>query len=87
MDEKSKKTALKITSIVTFSCLALALGLGVLSRFMSVSVVFYYVIAYIALFSMLTDNCIRKKGIVRFVMVLIYGVCIAAITLLIFFKR
>lgn len=87
MDEKSKKTALKITSIVTFSCLALALGLGVLSRFMSVSVVLYYVIAYIALFSMLADNCIRKKGIVRFVMVLIYGVCIAAITLLIFFKR
>ncbi len=86
MDDKTKKTALMVTTIVTASCLVLALGLGVLSRFMSVSVVFYYIIAYIALFSMLTDNCIRKKGIVRFIMVLIYSVCIAAITLLIFFK-
>lgn len=87
MDEKSKKAALKITSIVTFSCLALALGLGVLSRTININSIFYYILAYIALISMLTDSCIRKKGIVRFVMVLIYGVCIAAITLLIFFKR
>lgn len=87
MDEKSKKAALKITSIVTLCCLIAALGLGVLSRFTAVSDIFYYILAYIALISMLTDSCIRKKGIVRFVMVLVYGVCIIAITVLIFFRR
>ena len=87
MDEKSRKTALKITGTVTVSCLVAALGIGVISRFVAVSDIFYYILAYIALISMLTDNCIRKKGIVRFVMVLIYGVCILAITVLIFFRR
>lgn len=87
MDEKSKKTALKITSIVTFSCLALALGLGVLSRTININSIFYYILAYTALISMLTDSCIRKKGIVRFVMVLIYGVCIMVVTVLLIFVR
>lgn len=87
MDEKSRKTALRITTAVTLSCLLIALCIGVISRFTAVSDVFYYVLAYIALFSMLADNIIRKKGIVRFVMVLIYGVCIAVITMLIFFGK
>ena len=86
MDEKSRKTALKVTGIVTLCCLIAALGIGVVSRFINVSDIFYYILAYIALISMLTDSCI-KKGIVRFVMVLIYGVCILAITVLIFFRR
>ena len=86
MDEKSKKTALKVTSIITVCCLALALGLGILSRFVTVSDVFYYIIAYIALITMLTDTIIRKKRLARFFMALVYGVCIAAITALIFFR-
>ena len=87
MDEKSKKTALTITSIVTASCLVLALVLGVLSRFTEVSDVFYYILGYIALFSMLTDTCIRKKKLARFFMVLVYSVFILLITVLIFFKQ
>ncbi len=87
MDEKSKKTALTITTIVTLCCLLFALTLGVLSRFMAVSDVFYYILAYIALFSMLTDACIRKKKLARFFMVIIYGACILLITLFIFFRK
>ena len=87
MDDKAKKTALKVTGIVMLCCLIAALGIGVVSHFINVSDIFYYILAYIALISMLTDSCIRKKGIVRFVMVLIYGVCILAITVLIFFRR
>ena len=87
MDEKSKKTALTITSIVTASCLVLALVLGVLSRFTEVSDVFYYILGSIALFSMLTDTCIRKKKLARFFMVLVYSVFILLITVLIFFKQ
>ena len=86
MDEKTKKTALKITTIVTLCCLFIALALGVLSRFVAVCDVFYYILAYIALISMLTDNCIRKEKLVRFVMAVIYGECIIGITVLIFFR-
>ncbi len=87
MDDKAKKTALKITSIVTLCCLIAALGLGVLSRFTAVSDIFYYILAYAALISMLVDSCIRKKRLARLFMVLVYGVCIIAITVLIFFRR
>ncbi len=87
MDEKTKKTALKITSIITVCCLILALGIGVLSRFIEVSDVFYYILAYIALISMLTDTCIRKRRLTRFFMVIIYGACIALMTALIFFSK
>ena len=85
MDDKSKKTALKITSIITVCCLLAALAVGVVSRFTPLSEMLYFIIAYIALITMLTDTCIRKKGAARFFMVLVYGVCIAAVTILIFF--
>lgn len=87
MDEKTKKAALKITGIITLCCLALALGLGVLSRWVNVSDVFYYIIAYIALFTMLTDTCIRKKKLARLFMVLVYSAFILLITVLIFFRK
>lgn len=84
MNEKSKKTALTVTSIITACCLIAAVGLGVLSRFRAVSEVFYYIIAYIALITMMTDACIRKRRLARFFMVIIYSVCILAVTILIF---
>ena len=87
MDEKSKKTALTVTAIVTALCLVLALGLGVLSRWVNVNSIFYYILAYTALISMLTDSCIRKKGMARFFMVLIFGVCIMVVTVLLIFVR
>ena len=86
MDEETKKTALKITTIITACCLAAALLVGVLSRFVDVSNVFYYIIGYIALGTMLTDACIRKRRLARFFMVIIYGAFIAALTVFIFFS-
>lgn len=86
MDEKTKKTALKITTIITISCLFIAVGIGLLARFVNVSNVFYYIIGYIALGTMLTDACIRKRRLARFFMVIIYGAFIAALTVFIFFS-
>jgi hypothetical protein len=87
MNEKNKKTALTVTTIVSSLCLVLALVLGVLSRTININSIFYYILAYIALVAMLTDSCIRKKGMARFLMVLIYGVGIIAVTVLVIFVR
>lgn len=87
MNEKNKKTALTVTTIVSSLCLVLALVLGVLSRTININSIFYYILAYIALIAMLADSCIRKKGMARFLMVLIYGVCIIAVTVLVIFVR
>ena len=87
MNEKNKKTALTVTTIVSALCLVLALVLGVLSRTININSIFYYILAYIALVAMLTDSCIRKKGMARFLMVLIYGVGIIAVTVLAIFVR
>lgn len=87
MNEKNKKTALTVTTIVSALCLVLALVLGVLSRTININNIFYYILAYIALIAMLTDSCIRKKGMARFLMVLIYGVGIIAVTVLVIFVR